>query len=85
MRNSTREQISDTARELMNGISESVGESYTDDLICHIEERIDDHMVLQMDQVYWAVCGQSRRPWSRSGLPGLPPEAGVIAVWEAGL
>jgi len=66
MREGTREQISDTARELMNGISESVVESYTDDLVCHIEERIDDPMALQMDQAYWAVCGQSRRAWGRS-------------------
>jgi len=66
MRDSIREQISDTARELMNGISVSVGESYTSATICHIEERIDDHMALQMDQAYWAVCGQSRRAWGRS-------------------
>ena len=66
MRKGTREYISDTARELMNGISERMYESYTADTIDHIEERIDDHMALQMDQAYWAVCGQSRRAWGRS-------------------
>jgi len=65
VRDSTREQISDTARELMNGISVSVGESYTADTIDHIEEQIDDHMALQMDPAYWAVGGQSRRAWGR--------------------
>lgn len=61
MRKGTREQISDAAREL---ISERAHESYTADIICHIEERIDDHMALQMDQAYWAACGQSRRAWA---------------------
>ena len=66
VRDSTREQISDTARELMNGISERMYESYTADTIDHIEEQIDDHMALQMDPAYWAVGGQSRRDWGRS-------------------
>jgi len=63
MRKGTREQISDTARELMNGISERMYESYTSATICRIGEQLDDHMALQMDQAYWAVCGQSRRDW----------------------
>jgi len=63
VRDSTREQISDTARELMNGISVSVGESYTSATICHIEEQIDDPMDLQIEQSYWAVGGRSRRDW----------------------
>lgn len=70
MRDGTREQISDTARELMNGISERVHESYTADTICHIEVQIDDHMALQMDQAYWAVCGQSRRAWGTGRTEG---------------
>ena len=72
MRDGTREQISDTARELMNGISERAHESYTADTICHIEVRIDDHMALQMDQAYWAVCGQSRRAWGTGRTEGAP-------------
>ena len=68
MRKGTREQISDAARELMNGISERAHESYTADIICHIEVRIDEPMDLQMDQAYWAVCGQLRRDWSRRAL-----------------
>ena len=75
MRDSTREQISDTARELMNGISERAHESYTADTICHIEVRIDEPMDLQMDQAYWAVGGQLRRDWGqhvfRTHLPLL--------------
>ena len=47
----------------MNGISERTHESYTADINCHIEVRIDDHMALQMDQAYWAVCGQLGRDW----------------------
>ena len=72
MRKGTREQISDTARELMNGISERMYESYTSATICRIEEQLDDPMALQMDQAYLAVCGQSRRHWGRSGLPLRP-------------
>ena len=72
MRKGTREQISDTARELMNGISERTHQRYTEDTICHIEERIDDHMALQMDQAYWAVCGQSRRAWGLGRTEGAP-------------
>jgi len=65
MRDSTRGQISDTARELMNGISERSHESYTAGLICYIEVRIDEPMDLQIEQAYWAVGGQSRWDWGR--------------------
>jgi hypothetical protein len=51
------------ALELMNGISERTHESYTADIICHIEVQIDDHMALQMDQAYWTVGGRSRWDW----------------------
>ena len=60
-RNNTRERISDAARELMNGMSERMQESYTGYTICQIEVRTDDHMALQMDQAYWVVAGQARR------------------------
>lgn len=75
MRKGTREQISDTARELINGISELVYESCTADLICHIEVQMDDLMDLQIEQAYWMPIGQSRRDWGqhvfRTHLPLL--------------
>jgi hypothetical protein len=73
MRDSTRGQISDTARELMNGISERSHESYTAGLICHIEVRIDDLIGPLMDEIYWIPLGQLRRDWVRVQLKLFPP------------